>query len=437
MRDEFPMQASSRPLARVRPAIDALTSIRFFAAFYVAIFHWAKLHPHKEWPALVRNAAFVGYIGVPMFFVLSGFILSYNYAPREDREHLDKRGFWVARFARIYPVYAFGLVAALPFFLKDLAKVGRLDVAHVTLIGGTATTLTQAWSPATACKWNCPGWTLSVEAFFYALFPFLLAPLLLLPVRKLLAVATATWLVALMGPTYVALGLPAHGALEFYVSMTPLARLPEFVIGMALGLVFLRTISTNPKPVPRGVGTAAAGVAAIALAGLILTSSRIPEILLRTSLATPLFATIIVALALDTGRLQRSMSWPVLVLLGEASYALYIIHVPVGSYLNHGTRIIAGHRITAGLDYGLLYLALSVAASVILLHFFEQPARRALRRRLVGFAYRDRDGVRRPSRPSEVVSVQPETAATSSAAAASPPPGGPEGGASRPSRRSP
>jgi peptidoglycan/LPS O-acetylase OafA/YrhL len=383
------MQASGRPLARVRPAINALTSVRFFAAFYVAIFHWAKLHSRQGWPAPVRNAALVGYIGVPMFFVLSGFILSYNYAPDDDRKRVDKRGFWVARFARIYPVYLFGLVIAVPFFLKDLSKLGALDLTHVSLIGGTATTLTQAWSPATACKWNCPGWTLSVEAFFYALFPFLLAPLLLLPVRRLVAVAAGTWLVALLGPSYVALGLPAHGALDFYVSTTPLARLPEFVIGMALGLVFLRTI-THPEEVPRGAVTAGAGAATVVLAGLIVASSRIPEILLRTSLATPLFAAIIFALAVNTGRLQRSMSWPVLVLLGEASYALYIIHVPILSYLNHGTRMIAGHRINARLDFGLAYLALSVAASIVVLYVLERPARRALRRRLAGFAARGR-----------------------------------------------
>jgi peptidoglycan/LPS O-acetylase OafA/YrhL len=163
---------ASGSLARVRPAISALTSVRFFAALYVAIFHWAKMNRHGGWPTPIRNAAFTGYIGVPMFFVLSGFILSYNYAPDERRPNIDRRGFWAARFARIYPVYLLGLVIAFPFFLKDLSKAALLNVAHVSLIGGTATTLTQAWSPATACKWNCPGWTLSVEAFFYAVSRF-------------------------------------------------------------------------------------------------------------------------------------------------------------------------------------------------------------------------------------------------------------------------
>ena len=393
------MHASGRSLARVRPAINALTSIRFFAAFYVAIFHWAKLHSRQGWPTPVRNAALVGYIGVPMFFVLSGFILSYNYAPDDGRKHIDRRGFWAARFARVYPVYLFGLVVAFPFFLKDLSKAGALDPAHVGVIGATATTLTQAWSPATACKWNCPGWTLSVEAFFYALFPFLLVPLLLLPVRKLLVVAAGSWLVALLGPSYVALGLPGHGALDFYVSTTPLARLPEFVIGMALGLVFLRIITTHSEEVPRRAIAVVACASALALAGLILASSRIPEILLRTSLATPLFAAIIFALALDTGRFQRSMGWPVLVLLGEASYALYIIHVPIGSYFNHGTRMLAGHRVSWRLEFGLVYLALTVVASIILLRVLERPARRALRRRLVRFTDRDRVRVATSSVP--------------------------------------
>jgi peptidoglycan/LPS O-acetylase OafA/YrhL len=375
--------APGRSLVRVRPAINGLTSVRFFAALYVAIFHWAKLHPHKGWPTPVRNAAFAGYIGVPMFFVLSGFILSYNYAPDEQRPSVDNHGFWVARFARIYPVYLLGLVTALPFFLKDLSKAGALDVGHVSLIGTTATTLTQAWSPATACKWNCPGWTLSVEAFFYALFPFLLAPLVLLPVRKLVGLAATVWLIALIGPGYVALGLPASDRLDFYVSTTPIARLPEFVIGMAAGLAFLRIVATDKQLVSPLAVVAAAAASTIVLAGLIIASSRIPEILLRTSLTTPLFTAIIFALALNTGRFQKTMSWPVLVLLGEASYSLYIIHLPVLAYLNHGTRIVAGHRINANLGFGLAYLTLAVAASIIVLRLFEQPARRALRRRLV------------------------------------------------------
>jgi peptidoglycan/LPS O-acetylase OafA/YrhL len=375
------VQASGSALVRVRPALDALTSVRFFAALYVAIFHWAKPHPHPKWPAPVKNVALAGYIGVPMFFVLSGFILSYNYAPQKD-ERIDKRGFWVARFARVYPVYLLGLFIAVPFFLEDLSKAGVLDVRHVGLIGGTATTLTQAWSPSTACKWNCPGWTLSVETLFYLVFPFLLVPIVMLSVRGLLALAAGSWLVALTGPTYVALGLPAHEKLDFYVSMTPISRLPEFVIGMALGLIFLRLVTTNRQGQVRRTVTVVTGAATLVLAGSIVASSRIPEILLRTSLVTPLFAVIIFGLALNTGGFQRTMSSPVLVLLGEASYALYIIHQPILSYLDHGGRSLVGHPVGAEAEFGVVYLTVAVATSLVVLRLYEQPVRRFIRSRL-------------------------------------------------------
>jgi peptidoglycan/LPS O-acetylase OafA/YrhL len=379
-------QAKALPSAvsRARPAIDALTSVRFFAAAYVAVFHWAKPHSSASWPTPLRNVALTGYIGVSLFFVLSGFILSYNYAPDERRPRLDKRGFWAARFARIYPGYLLGLLIALPFFLEDAHKAGRLTAGHVGRTGAAVTTLTQAWFPPTVCRWNCPGWTLSDEAFFYALFPFILAPLLLWSSRRLVVLAAVVWLLSLAAPAYVAAGFPGSGNrnLDLFVGTGPILRLPEFVVGMAAGVIFLqRSASSGYRPSERAIG--AAGVAATVLLGVILVvSSQIPEILLRTSLATPLFAIIVFALAVSAGRVGRAMSWGVLVLLGEASYALYILHQPLLSYLDHAQRVLPGPDHADSPFFLLAYLAFAVACSILVLVAFERPARKALRARL-------------------------------------------------------
>ena len=82
----------------IRPQLPALTSIRFLAAAWVAIFHAQAMRVFfgPEWFQLV---AYIGDMGVHFFFVLSGFIMVYTYSGRLE----SRRDFWQARFARIYP----------------------------------------------------------------------------------------------------------------------------------------------------------------------------------------------------------------------------------------------------------------------------------------------------------------------------------------------
>ena len=89
-------------LAANRPRLPALTSLRFFAALHVVIFHLYSIHV-TEGPAWYRNLSSLGYVGVSLFFVLSGFILVYTYAGRA----WTAVTFWQARIARIYPAYLF------------------------------------------------------------------------------------------------------------------------------------------------------------------------------------------------------------------------------------------------------------------------------------------------------------------------------------------
>ena len=85
-----------------RPRKPALTSLRFFAALHVFCFHLVAFRIVTK-RSLFYDVASIGYVGVGLFFVLSGFILVYTYAGRE----VTVRQFWRARFARIYPAYAF------------------------------------------------------------------------------------------------------------------------------------------------------------------------------------------------------------------------------------------------------------------------------------------------------------------------------------------
>ena len=115
-------------------------------------------------------------MGVSFFFVLSGFILVYTYAGRE----IDKRDFYQARFARIYPAYLFSPAALVAVFLLRRIENARpvLRIRGAPLRPGDRSLvllLLQAWLPAAALSWNAVAWSLSVEAFFYAIFPSALA----------------------------------------------------------------------------------------------------------------------------------------------------------------------------------------------------------------------------------------------------------------------
>jgi peptidoglycan/LPS O-acetylase OafA/YrhL len=124
-----------------RPQLPALTSSRFFAALYVVLFHLQTCQLIAG-PSWFRKFCSIGYTGVSFFFVLSGFILVYTYAGRDQ----SAREFWRARFARVYPAYAFSLLAIAFIYFPavmshDVGPVWAWSAAHLKLSSLLAATL--------------------------------------------------------------------------------------------------------------------------------------------------------------------------------------------------------------------------------------------------------------------------------------------------------
>src|SRR5690242_16068250 len=130
-----------------RPDLPALTGLRFVAAVWVLLFHTAR--ERSAGVPVIGQLIDIGYVGVSLFFVLSGFILVYTYW-REDGD-LNARSFWWHRVARVVPVYWIAWLAAAPF------AISRMNGAHLATTGVLSASLLQAWVPQSACKWNCPG----------------------------------------------------------------------------------------------------------------------------------------------------------------------------------------------------------------------------------------------------------------------------------------
>ena len=234
-----------------RTQLYPLTSVRFLAALWVIVFHAAapgrSLGPLlSRLPAAFSHVAATGYAAVGFFFVLSGFILAYTY----QADALDRRAFWSARVARIYPVYLLGLLTIAPALLLHARRnPGKFDGSPVGSFIASAL-LVQAWVPTWAVSWNYPAWSLSVETFFYALFPLILALLRRLDRRGLavvMALAAFASVSLSLVPTLVGIdGIgdatatgQVTGAWAAVFKYSPPVRLPEFVFGVALGRMFL------------------------------------------------------------------------------------------------------------------------------------------------------------------------------------------------------
>jgi len=253
-------------------------------------------------PAWFRELSSIGYVGVSFFFVLSGFILVYTCQGRS----VNPVKFWRTRFARIYPAYIFSLLLMAPWFFYAATKLkfplfawatGHLKSATILVVA-----LLQAWVPGNALAWNSVCWSLSVESFFYLLFPLLLFVFARRSRGRLLLYVAISWLIGMAVP-FIYLWLKPDGlantnpeiinafwlnALQF----DPMARLPEFLMGMSCGFLFLRA-RQNDKFAISLIGTGVAGFILVVRCGY-----WIPFPVLHTALLAPAFAAIVYGVAL-------------------------------------------------------------------------------------------------------------------------------------------
>jgi peptidoglycan/LPS O-acetylase OafA/YrhL len=371
-----------------KPTLAALTGVRFLAAAQVVLFHSVSQRLEHA-PPMLSSLLSAGYTGVSLFFVLSGFVLAYNYLSPGQTGLSRTKEFLAARVARVYPVYLVGVLLALPGFGLKLLRDDQPESALLSDLPVvlSALTLTQAWIPSFACQLNCPGWSLSVEAFFYAMFPLLALALASRSRRSLLTIASSCWALSVaLGWGYVRGDPDGLGAAHLHsdalwlnvLKFNPLVRLPEFVIGMSAGLFFLRE--------PDFLGRKSSLVSVCAL-GMILVSliasTHLPYPVMHNGLLTVLFAVLIYSLAAGQGPLVTFLSTPVMTLLGETSYALYIVHVPLYPLFRRIGSLL-GDWVVATPAFLIVYLGGAVLVSIVMLKRLEEPARKALRRRLAG-----------------------------------------------------
>ena len=350
------------------PNIKALTSIRFFAALHVALYHMVR--PFSLWGPLAP-AMSVGYTGVSFFFLLSGFILTYSHAREYESGKGNPLKFWIARFARIYPVYLVSMIVA-----GYLSRSQFHNKIHILAYLADLLML-QSWSIRMVNFFNVPAWSLSVEAFFYLVFPFIFLRLRPSTAKRAIFTLAVMWLLALAVPllclklysaaawTENANSTLAAANQIFRVRRLPILALPQFLAGISLGWLYLHF---RPRPKTASF-LAAAGI--VCLAVTLMLANHLPFVVLHNGLLLPFFSMIILGLA-ESNWLSRLLSIPVLVLLGEASFSLYLVHFIYNDWVK--STFMASDTILGA----VWKLAVVIPISVLLHLCVERPCRRVI-----------------------------------------------------------
>lgn len=394
--------SSGRP-----PRIEALTGLRFIAAAIVLVEHFPQIVPGVSDHRLAQGGA-----GVSMFFVLSGFVLVLNYgdvlASRPGRRAI--RRFAVARVARVVPLHllALAVTAAIVLWRSDPVSTYGGGAVLVSLVANAL--LLHAWVPANVFDiWNGPAWSISAEAFFYVCLP-LLVPFVVWPLMKrrwlgrAIAVVIAVQLAAFVAVSLVAgqVLLDRSGDIEGTrllvgrIATVPGLRLGEFVVGCLLAAGFRAGYREaarggwrwleQARPRRRLLTAAVVTGAAIQLLPSCWGDACGPDATTVTEFVdvkifavyVPVVTVIVAAVAWGHGTPQRFLRHPLLIRLGEASYALYIFQWVAWRIINdravgpptawHAAAAIVG----------------SIAAALVIHEVIEKPARRWVLRRFGG-----------------------------------------------------
>ena len=338
-----------------------LTSLRFFAAAVIVLYHF-------QYPFNYQLPANLNYsIPITLFFVLSGFVLTTRYrdftAPRAFVEY------YVARVARIWPLHIL-LLVILAFYSPYLLYQPVLALANFLLV--------QSWVPDVNFSMSLNGvaWTISDEIFFYLLFPLVILTRGYLWLWMLFS-ATLTLALIIVGNTTA--GTAIGTAAETFLHTGPPVRFLEFLLGVSAALLFVRM----PRPKwGATLWTVAEAIAVGLIAGSLYLAGVVDPLLWQVlgpagsawfyfDGAAPLFAVAIFIFGYSSGLISKALSTPVLVLLGEASFATYMIHqMGTSLALGQGWLPKTWNPITF-----LATLAITYALSIASLKYFETPIR--------------------------------------------------------------
>jgi peptidoglycan/LPS O-acetylase OafA/YrhL len=355
--------------------IRQLTALRFFAAAWVVLFHY--------WPHLQGAAALEvvnkGYLGVELFFTLSGFILCHVYRTAVEEQRFSYGAFLWARLARVYPLHlatlvGLGLVAGaatVAGFAVD-PNILSWQALPANLL------LLQAWGLAPVAGWNHPSWSISAEWFAYLTFPVFAWTVLRFKDRPRLTLVVAIAFLLGLNLAFEA----ATGKLLTLATIEwgALRIVPCFAYGCALHALWRGTPGSGRASAAAGALISGALVLAFAARGV------------HDSVIVVAMGGVILFLARMAESGSKAFGNHTLVYLGEISYSIYMVCVPWQIvFVNAATRLLKLNSDELPLPLWIVFSIGVIPLAAGSYHLIEKPARARMK------VWADSWKVRRPT----------------------------------------
>lgn len=295
--------------------INQLTFTRFLAAISIVIFHYGK----NSFPFNKDSIAFVfksADVCVSYFFVLSGFVMLLAYG---ERAEISSKEYYKNRFARIYPIYFLGIL------LVFLQQLKANDVDFIGMFFNFF--MLQAWFPNQVLSFNPPGWSLSVELLFYAIFPFVF-PFVFKNnnLKKLAFLIIWFWIISQIA-FQVLLNQNADSInISKILKYNPIMHLNEFLVGNIAGYYFIKKWSAKKYNLD--------WVLLFVFCLLIVVLKFPLGLNFHNGLLAVFFIPIIFLISLNNGFITKLFNKKIFVFLGEISFGIYILQFPVYSIIS-------------------------------------------------------------------------------------------------------
>jgi peptidoglycan/LPS O-acetylase OafA/YrhL len=348
--------------------LESLTFFRFIAAASVVIFHYGR---DTQFYKLLPVVLAAGSIAVTFFFVLSGFVIALS----STRKDFSIGGFYLDRLARILPVYLIALILTLAL----IGIVGKNNELILSVL------MLQSWVSPYPLSLNMPAWSVSVEMAFY-----LLAPALIVLARKgvgspvvWIAVSSVFWLatqLVLSSINKSDLAIVNPSLAVDIVNYFPPAHFCSFALGFSGGYAYSRLEAGGTYAQAKNIVLLILSIVAIyalSRTGRLVNDFFGEKFAYGSSFYAVVFLFFIYSCAVCNRVIPRFMKGKISTLLGDSSYALYIMQMPV--YLLF-FRFYPSSAAAYELQFWT-YFAVLLAVSVSLHLWVEKPIVKAVKKR--------------------------------------------------------
>jgi peptidoglycan/LPS O-acetylase OafA/YrhL len=371
--------------------LSSLTSLRFFAALMVFFSHMDFLRIHEDaagnpdrYQDIYNTWMFEGYSGVTFFFILSGFILAHSYQDRIIDQKTSTVDFYIFRIARIVPLH--WLTLALAIYLQH-TNSASWDFFSPTTFWPNLLML-HAWfsNMDIAFSYNLVSWSLSVEMFFYAMFPLLIrfGTRTLIVIFLLLIAFILAWLPITI--PFAPFHLPIYTNLtKYYAYWYPAFRAGDFLAGIILYRAWCAR-----KELTAVFAGSLQGISIVILCIFYSLHAGVDETYRFDFYYALPMTFLIYAFAHQNGIFSRMLSNRIMIVLGEASFAFYMIHQLAIYHMNYkivryNDTLLQFFYIQDKPEYAVgIHLLICITLSFALFFLFERPAQYLCNKMLFG-----------------------------------------------------